>query len=92
MATPKRKKIALTVSIKEIQRGVPYTLISEKYGIWLSTVADIKKMKQSCVPISTRWWSKEGNDVLIIIKVISLIRTNSLTWHFGSRKCTEVFG
>ena len=58
MATPK-KKIVMTVEekleiIKETQRGVLYTLISEKYGIGRSTVADIKKTKQSCVPISTR--------------------------------------
>ena len=48
MATPKRKKIVLTAEesleiIKEIQRGVSYTLISEKYGIERSTVGDIKK-------------------------------------------------
>ena len=49
MATPK-KKIVLTVEekleiIKETQRGVSYTLISEKYGIGRSTVVDIKKNK-----------------------------------------------
>ena len=50
MTTPKRKKIVLTVEekleiIKEIQRGVSYTLISENYGIGRSTVADIKKKR-----------------------------------------------
>ena len=60
MTIPKRKKIVLTVEekleiIKQIQRGVSYTLISERYGIGRSTVADIKKKtKQSCIPISTR--------------------------------------
>ena len=43
MATPKRKKKLLTVEekLKEIQRGVSYTLISEKYGIGRLTVAEV---------------------------------------------------
>ena len=46
MATPKGKEIVFTVEekleiIKEIQRGVSYTLISEKYGIGRSTVAEL---------------------------------------------------
>ena len=46
-ATIKRKKVVLSINqklkiIELLQKGTSYTVISERYGIGWSTVADIK--------------------------------------------------